>query len=1301
MNRSHSKKPRLPRLPYYQILFVLLAFGLMIFISYWFTAGIERKNLEEKTESLIFNVESKLAYNLNELEAILGFAAESVRTMILHGDSYGQVKDFLRDTGEYGRNDGAVAGFLAIYGWFDTFDDDEESLIDELGYNIYSEYFDWYGDGDFVPQSRPWFSAAEEAGGQIAHTPPYKDAVVDHVDYVEDELMVFTYARSIYDDKGERIAIVCLDILLERIYEFSVYNNIDDITSWVLFDENLTVMAHGDPQLWGVSLRDTPSGVVALADELEQTGVIKNREVKDYAGQMKVVSIKRLENGWYLGVLIDVDEYYSSLSTIMWFLIILGLLMAIGLSIVLTRINIKKERAEGLRHLLHNALPAVVNFWNDKMELLETNEMSAKLFDLSNRNEYIKRFWELSPEYQPDGSRSYEKGLQNVKKALEEGKCRFEWVHQKLNGEPVPCEIILTRVKYKKEYLVVAITRDLREEKEFYEKIREADERAQLMLHSSPLGVNFFDENLNALDCNEVALKMFRQSDKATYLRDFHSYSPETQPCGEKSAILGLKHLEDAFEKGFIEFDWVHFIPSGETFSCRVTAVRSMYKNKAILICHMQDFREIETVLERMREIDKYAKLLLDATPVSCMLWDESMTVVNCNPEALNLFGLKGLKDLNSKVHKISPEFQPDGGNSREMRDIWLKKAFDKGYCNFEWMHQTSDGTPLPCDVTLVCVKHTDKFLVAEYAMDLREQKKYLSEINQAMDAAEAANRAKTAFLANMSHEIRTPMNSIIGFSELAQDDNISDKTKQYLDNIAESAKWLLQTINDVLDISKIESGRMELESIPFDLHDIFIHCQSGIMPQATEKGIALYCYAEPSIGKKLVGDPIRLYQILINLLSNAVKFTNIGTVKLLASIKGTDEDSITIHFEVKDSGIGMSPEQVKVIFEPFMQADESVSRKYGGTGLGLPIAKNFIEMMGGQLEVDSMQGVGSRFSFVLKFGMIDAPVTEEIDTAIFNNIEKPNFKGDVLICEDNYMNQHVICEHLDRVGLKPVVAHNGKEGVHFVAERVNAGEKPFDLIFMDIHMPVMDGLEAAGKIAALGVKTPIVALTANIMVNDLDLYAKSGMSGHLGKPFTSQELWKCLMNHLSAISLSPESKNKNSSDDETLEKQLKFYFVRDNRETFAEIQNALDNGEIKRAHRLIHSIKGNAGQIGEMALRTAAANAEVMLSGGTNLLTPELLAALEGELNSVLLKLKPMLGVSKNPKGSPDVKEVFDLFLRLEPMLKNHNPECIHLLDELHAVPGTEELVRQIERFKFKQALAALSEIKDNFTER
>ncbi|MCL2441619.1 MAG: ATP-binding protein [Treponema sp.] len=550
-----------------------------------------------------------------------------------------------------------------------------------------------------------------------------------------------------------------------------------------------------------------------------------------------------------------------------------------------------------------------------------------------------------------------------------------------------------------------------------------------------------------------------------------------------------------------------------------------------------------------------------------------------------------------------------------------------------------ADGTvPFFETMKVPIIKDNTVIGIMGIARDITERKKMEQALEEnyiqakkLSEEAEAANRYKSEFLATMSHEIRTPMNSIIGFSELAMDNDISSVTRDYLEKIYKNAEVLLLIINDILDLSKIEAGKMELENIPFDMHELLESCRSLIMPKALEKGLLLYFYAEPSVNKPL-GDPVRLRQVLVNILSNAVKFTNIGTIKLIIQIVAKTEKSITINFEVKDSGIGMTSEQINKIFDSFSQAEASTTRKFGGTGLGLAITKKIVDAMGGVIRVESVPGVGSKFSFELTFDSVDTDDAGFAKKIILDNIKKPIFEGEVLLCEDNDMNQQVICEHLARVGLKTVVAENGKIGLDMVQSRMPGGtaalkgEKQFNLIFMDIHMPVMDGFEAAAKILELNKNIPIVALTANIMSDDRDLYKTSGMTGYLGKPFTSQELWRCLMKFFTPIIQKAPEKIALMQNVDDLQQKLINIFVQNSQDAYVKIKDAIDTNDIKLAHRLAHTLKSNAAQLNKPALQKIAGKVEESLKNGENRVNPSDFESLQAELNTVLAELTPLV---------------------------------------------------------------------------
>jgi len=560
---------------------------------------------------------------------------------------------------------------------------------------------------------------------------------------------------------------------------------------------------------------------------------------------------------------------------------------------------------------------------------------------------------------------------------------------------------------------------------------------------------------------------------------------------------------------------------------------------------------------------------------------------------------------------------------------------------------------------------------------------------------------AKTVFLANMSHELRTPMNSIVGFSELALDDDISQRTRGYLSEILDSSEWLLHIINDILDITSFESGKIELNTVAFDLYDLIDECKSKFMPKATESGLMLNVYTDQSLKGMILGDPARLRQVLINLLSNAIKFTSTGVIDFQVDIKDLNNDNATISFEVTDTGIGMTPEQIEIIFEPFVQAESGNTRKYGGTGLGLTITKSIVEMMGSSINVESTPGKGSKFSFEVKLDLFKAE-QEAPDQAAYFGSKKPKFEGEILLCEDNAMNQQVACEHLARLGLSTVVAENGKIGVEMVRDRIDRGVKQFDLIFMDIHMPVMDGMDATAEILKLTNDVPIISMTANIMPEDTELYIKQGMKECLGKPFTSQELWACLLRYFEPVAwLSDDSAEREKTERE-LQIKLINRFVSRNREIIGELKDALESDDKTGAFMIVHTLKGNAAQLGKSLLQKAALDLEKELRVEEGNVTSTLVQNLETELNNVIEELTAFLDetiVAVEASEPLDKDATNKLFEKLESLLAESDAEAMTLVDELRSIPGSETLVRQLEDFDFEPALASLIELKKQNT--
>ncbi len=625
-------------------------------------------------------------------------------------------------------------------------------------------------------------------------------------------------------------------------------------------------------------------------------------------------------------------------------------------------------------------------------------------------------------------------------------------------------------------------------------------------------------------------------------------------------------------------------------------------------------FRMIRTetlrskVEKALRESEIAYRQLYEEAAEGIILLDHDGVIWDLNPKATEILGYTSPELQGTHIERL---FDPQG----ESEGSHLEKALKGQPVRLDRRLRKKEGDGVPVEITLTRVGEGEMKLMFQ---DIRQRKEMEKQLRQAKQMAEEANQAKSEFLANMSHEIRTPLTAVIGMARLLLDTRLDPRQHEYASTLWNSSKLLLSLLNDVLDFSKLEAGKLELEEMDFDLEETLRQVVQPFGVQAREKGVRLETEIEPGLPSRLRGDSGRLGQILMNLLGNAVKFTEQGRIRLRVWPAHQDESGIVVGFSVSDTGIGISSEKQQRLFQSFSQGEMDVTRKYGGTGLGLAISRRLTEMMGGRIGVESQKGQGASFSFTVRLKPAlskRAPLESKkaaAPPADAPNADHPRLR--ILLVEDNPINQQVAMAVLGKLGFVPDLAENGVQALDRLQQH------PYDLVIMDVQMPEMDGIEATRRIrqGAGGegnAKVPIVAMSANALKGDRERYLAAGMNDYVAKPFEPDHLFGVLQRYLdfnggskgsrtaeadsqpaeaeSPPAFSPDEARQRLLGDEDLFKDLVRTFLHHIPKEVDRLGQALAEPRSERVVHQAHTLKGMCANISAHGLKERFANLE------------------------------------------------------------------------------------------------------------
>jgi len=803
-------------------------------------------------------------------------------------------------------------------------------------------------------------------------------------------------------------------------------------------------------------------------------------------------------------------------------------------------------------------------------------DCNAKILEMfgCEKQYFMEHFYDLSPKCQPDGTNSIEGGRKIIKRMLSRGRQSFEWLHRSFSGEPIPCEVTLVSTNYKGRAAGIGYLYDLRRIKKIEAIASEAQEMTKAITETSPIAYILFNEEFKAIDCNMAAMQIFACQDKQ-YLLDnyFEQFSVQDQ-AGEQTLYNKVQYIWDkANTQGKYSSEWLHKTYDGELLPVEFTASSFAFKEKKYVICFLYDLRNHKKMLADISARNKLLALRLEQQKLisdiskSFVSYGDSHTLIN---DALGKVG-DNLRVSRLFIYYVDYEHSDTNANYQWYKDDNTPKLRNnRNYDLFNMIKTTfpqklSEGITVPvvssADVTIsseeafymlkfddvvscinaplyvegslwgvICAENCFKphewsedeisffATISSVIAGAIMRNLYEGKLKEMLNKVMNLSRAKDDFLSKISHEIRTPMNAIMGVTEIQlQDETLSKERRDGLSIIYNSGDSLLRIINDLLDLSKLEAKKLEIIKDKYKIASLINDIAQQNIVRVGNKPINFKLSVDENIPSELIGDTLRIKQILNNILSNAFKYTASGEVLMSVSAENYENEDcdVMLIFRVKDTGQGMTEEQVGKIFDEYSRFNLSNNRSIEGTGLGMPITQNLVSLMGGKILVESEQGKGSAFMVRLpqkKIGteVIGKEISENLQKfhALDLHIEKiqivrePMPYGKVLVVDDVESNLYVAKHLLAPYDLAMETATNGIEAI----EKIKSG-KVFDIIFMDHMMPKMDGVEATKRIRDLGYKLPIIALTANAVAGQSEMFLENGFDGFISKPIDTRQL--------------------------------------------------------------------------------------------------------------------------------------------------------------------------------------------------